>query len=606
MVFSLTSKMDPKFLLSASIEKRAEIDTMLRKRFKEWTDEELEYYVSKDLLRAQEAKLLENEKELIKNEGKRIENEKEMIKKENLETEKENLETQKENLLIEERVCILKEKSVEIVELTNLGKAASLEISRSFICIPQIFTAHLGRPFDTDLLLFKRQHLSAEMNFLTERVVHAGKVGWVVGPPGTGKSVAAFASARQMAELGWRSTWLNFRGRLNTSGVQFYGSEWFSGTVKNVPAFIKSFDSSTGDHIVFLDGYKSNDSFAHEALKEFYTWSEDEKIKKSAGKRRLAVISSMAARNVKPQEDLGLGIEQCFVESWSLEEFKKALKNQDLWNYVAPNIDAETDGSISDRVAAKHYFSGGSARFMFQMNTEQVKSAIDFAIKRAPDISKYLGYVIGDASDSVVNTLLGSNRSTNGNRYSFIVSHYASRELGIKCGPEAIRSMAAAMTPELNPPMIGCFFEMLFFSNIQKGVLELRDKNRDVAVACLCETELVASVSPADSTLFNGGPKWVKPSKWNQAGFDAVHIVPQSKEIEFFQLTTAATHSLNLDHFSKFVSKLKGSKYSFKIFFVLPARSNDFKITPIGSSSTINHKDGQYTPKIRQLTMKGL
>ena len=45
---------------------------------------------------------------------------------------------------------------------------------------------------------------------------------------------------------------------------------------------------------------------------------------------------------------------------------------------------------------------------MFEMNTEQVKTSINYSIQRAPDISQYLGNAVGDYYDSVVTTLLGS------------------------------------------------------------------------------------------------------------------------------------------------------------------------------------------------------
>ena len=218
--------------------KRDEIDRMLKKRSVDWSEEEVECYGNKIFLREYEMRLIEKEVKLM---------------------EKDNLNTVNRNLLL---------NGESDINLNPRGEAPPLIETATLICIPQIFTAHFGIGIKTDLILYKRHNVSAELKFLKERVVEGSKVGMILGPSGVGKSVTAFAFACKMAATGWRCTWIHFKSGLLTYAVQFADSEWSSGIVRNVSAFIKSFESTSANHIVFLDGYKSDDVIAHETFKQ--------------------------------------------------------------------------------------------------------------------------------------------------------------------------------------------------------------------------------------------------------------------------------------------------------------------------------------------------
>ena len=80
------------------------------------------------------------------------------------------------------------------------------------------------------------------------------------------------------------------------------------------------------------------------------------------------------------------------------------------------------------------------------------------------------------------------------------------------------------------------------------------------------------------------------PQKWDEAGFDAAHIVPELKKIEFYKLIEGC--QCNWDHFSKFLSKLNGSEFKFELFFVKTMESSKLKIIPRQDWPMINHKEG--------------
>jgi hypothetical protein len=62
------------------------------------------------------------------------------------------------------------------------------------------------------------------------------------------------------------------------------------------------------------------------------------------------------------------------------------------------------------------------------------------------------------------------------------------------------------------------------------------------------------SLLPTNSGIFDGEEKWLKPAAFNQGGYDAVHIVPDRKLVEFFQMTIAKSHELKLKFFAEFLA----------------------------------------------------
>ena len=66
----------------------------------------------------------------------------------------------------------------------------------------------LSEFFDTDVILYKRKALLEELEFLETRVINEAKTGWILGSPGTGKSVAAFSFGRMIVTKGWTCTWI--------------------------------------------------------------------------------------------------------------------------------------------------------------------------------------------------------------------------------------------------------------------------------------------------------------------------------------------------------------------------------------------------------------
>lgn len=131
-----------------------------------------------------------------------------------------------------------------------------------FIRVAEKYTR--GSGLDTegeDLLLYRRPQLVEEWEALQNYVVNTHAHLWIMGPPGTGKSCAAFAFACSLDRSGgWNVLWIHCPKGL---GVMLL-CVWFSTETNKKTSSVKAAElhpvlrSLSKNSVVFLDGYASN------------------------------------------------------------------------------------------------------------------------------------------------------------------------------------------------------------------------------------------------------------------------------------------------------------------------------------------------------------
>ena len=132
---------------------------------------------------------------------------------------------------------------------------------------------------------------------------------------------------------------------------------------------------------------------------------------------------------------------------------------------------------MEDLVTSKHYFAGGSCRYMFCMNSDQVISDIDNAIQMAEDMISYLRGSVGKLAPQCINVL--SSFPVPVNAFS-ISSEYADTQRAIKQGPDFVRNPMVLY--KANPSLCGWLLEMWFFAKLQHNgfdFLELKGGDDD-------------------------------------------------------------------------------------------------------------------------------
>jgi hypothetical protein len=440
-----------------------------------------------------------------------------------------------------------------------------------------------------DLILYKRQNLVAQLAFLEETVIVSGKRGWVIGPPGTGKSVASFAFARRKASEGWLITWITVFDGYPEYCVRFSGNTYSTCEIERDAPFSELLNPSIDSvkHVVFLDGYRKGITAADDYLNDCTRWWRSTKATAS---RRLVVVTSMAARKDRSASPEGPFEDQFQEESWLESELLAACENQALLQSVLPYLDAPTSSpspSVGERISAKFHYAGGSARFMFRMKTREVTKSISMAISEVPNLHMYINGEIADRNIGAVNRLLGSYRRKGDRRIVFVISRYAALELAIVAGPEGVRAMRNSLRAYKNPSMDGWLFEMWFFAIVKTDGLRLKPKQGKALKWAVPEDDFESIIPPAGSLFKSDVDVWIKPDRWNQAGFDAVHIKPKEKTVEFFQVTRGATHDLNLTHFADCLSNLtRRQKFTILIYMVLPMENlRTFKLCQVSGEN---------------------
>jgi hypothetical protein len=402
-------------------------------------------------------------------------------------------------------------------------------------------------------------------------------LGWILGPPGTGKSTTALAFASTLNRRDWVVTWIHLSRVSVPLCVRLEGDLKRSCKIKDfyiqeLFEILNEVDNSK-QHIVFIDGYALNGDNHNNVQKICNLWLEN-----NLAKRRLVVVCSMSSRyKAKPEEDMLLNLEEFMVYSWKEQEYFDAVKNEEFFNNVKHVLDAHvsTDDSFAtpeELVRTKLYYAGTSARWMFLFPTMTVMKQTDISLGSVSDILLYIKGQVGDQSNNVINRLFSLNqvKHCSYRRKVSIVSRYASCMLAIMAGPELIRNLAEAANFDGNPSMDGWMFEMWFFSSLRHSGVDLFDKNNRLFLTWdKSDVEILDMNSFPDLSEENG--VWFKPNKWNQGGFDAVFLDKKSGLVKFVQVTCAKTHTFKTEYFRDFLLALPES-FRFKrleIFFVV-------------------------------------
>jgi hypothetical protein len=478
------------------------------------------------------------------------------------------------------------------------------------------YMAKTGLPTQ-NIVLYCRPTFHEQFKFLRERVINNGVLGWILGPPGTGKSITSLAFASTLDRNKWVITWIHFDRAKYPVCVRLEGDSKKSREINdnNIDELFEILEevAESKQHIVFIDGFILKGDKHIFVQKACYSWLE-----KDREKRRLVVVCSMSSRyKAKLEEDMLVNLEMFHVYSWKEEEYLAAVRNDIFFNHVKSALDAdlEIDSSREDLVRSKFYFAGASARWMFLFKTQAVIDRTYVSVASVPDIFQYIDGTVGDQSDNVVNRLFSSSNSDNDMfpRKTSIVSRYAGVRLAMKAGPDLIRRLAEATRHDGNPSMDGWMLEMWFFASLRCGGVNLFDINDEE-----CQTWPESEVKTLNINSFPALPEnngaWFKPSKWNQGGFDAIFLEKGKGLVRFVQVTGGDRHSFKIEYFRSFLLALGQSPQSFEItcleiiFVVDQERRSTFTVAPPsvpGLLEEFGWKFGEELDKVKVVFVRG-
>ncbi|OAJ40780.1 hypothetical protein BDEG_24481 [Batrachochytrium dendrobatidis JEL423] len=426
------------------------------------------------------------------------------------------------------------------------------------------------------LILYCRPTFHEQFSFLREKVIDNGVLGWILGPPGTGKSTTVLEFASTLDKNDWVVTWIHlyidcYPVCVRLEGDSKKSQEIYDSNIDKLFDILHKVDESK-QHIVFIDGYTSNGQKHIDVQQACYSWLEEDREK-----GRLVVVCSMSSRyKAKLEEDMLLNLKQFNVYSWKEEEYIHAVQNDEFFNHVKAVLDSDLqiDSSCEDLVRSKLYFAGASARFTF-----------------VNDIFPYVKGTIGDQSNNVVDRLFSSSLA----------------------GPDLIRKLVKATRHDGNPSMDGWMLEMWFFASLHYDGVNLFDENDNEF-----QTWPASNFKTLDINAFPALPEnngvWFKPNKWNQGGFDAIFLDKGKGLVRFVQVTDGNTHSFKIEYFHSFLMMLCQSPQLFEItcleiiFVVDQKKRSTFKVAEPsvpGMLTDFGWRLGEELDKVKVVFIKG-
>jgi hypothetical protein len=485
------------------------------------------------------------------------------------------------------------------VSIVKIKENEMMDASQTFLRLPRYVISGSGveqQDSERDMVLYKRDACGAEINFITEKVIEGAHEGFIYGQPGTGKSSTALFVGFFLRKL-WKVVWIHTTPTVSRASVFVIQGDTVSKfRILRTEIHFHSLPylSQGGQCLVILDSVNIADLHDIEIYGRAGDWVEQD-----AGNRRLLRISSNGGPSSLPRE-LQDKTMLHGVGSWSLDEYRAAVKDDDFWASVSATLLEEgqephpTKEVRAEIVENKFEYAGTCARFMFVYSVAQIKEKVNLAI-RTQDVR--IDGPSGLFNKNTKHHLLSSSLVGDPpvQTYTGFVSRYATRAIGGASRPYAIRSLISCPIYHLNGSVKGWLFEALFFACTAEadGVILYAKMANSRSPRTKVVWKVSSAVLEFSSTMFDhkDSPEipydtWLMPDNPRQPGYDAVILLRQTKTIRFVQTTTCGTHDLKMAALTDLVVRLKNKKYeidSAEICFVIPDDGNaqHFKIGPI-------------------------
>jgi hypothetical protein len=152
-------------------------------------------------------------------------------------------------------------------------------------------------------------------------------------------------------------------------------------------------------------------------------------------------------------------------------------------------------------------------------------------------------------------------------------------------GSKSLRNLAFMIKKNSNPSMDGWLFEMLFYADLTESDITLFDHDRNQETWTKAEEMVLFEPENEKLPLIKDDGAWLRPSKWNNGGYDLVYIDKNNGLVRMVQVRKGDTHSFKIGYFATFLAQLRDSDYgmtveTLDIVFVIDSKEmENFKIT---------------------------
>ena len=441
---------------------------------------------------------------------------------------------------------------------------------------------------ELDLVLYVREMVKKQFIFIMDFVISRGAIGWIYGPSGTGKSATTFAFVSSLDRGTWDIIWIHLGQFESPSLVVFEGDKKFSAKC-SVDSVLELLEANRSKKtFVVLDGFFPHLEDHRAIVAAAYRWRH---VNRSF--RNVVVICSQGAREKENMvEDRANNVQVFEVISWTMEEYLDAVKFPDFWISVKDKMDAiggynedpacmtpldvaeddvncygphDAGGGMlqaastcesailraEQSVTAKFHYAGGSARFMFDADTTEVKMAIQHAILSLAGADNL---VDGPRASKAINRLFGTYLDGWGNTHQIVVSRYAETQIALNLGTEVVRLLFSTIENDCSGSGKGSLFEANFFLMMRADGLWFNCQN--LSKVKFERSQFVKFSSTAETIALPAAECWLKPKSERNGGFDAVYVNKEARMVRFIQLARGKSHSLKVRFCKVFLDKL--------------------------------------------------
>ena len=316
----------------------------------------------------------------------------------------------------------------------------------------------------TYISTFARESLVRQWQFLHKAQNHCV----ILGPPGTGKSTLAHAwcqychceLSKDIAYvcLSVGIVWLAILQKKEDESQYFVGRTVDGVNQPPVTIIRNLLRDFPKISLIVIDGLRNNDH------SEYWVGASTDAFA-SNNNLKFIFLSSVQV-SIKWDTLVGFSAQQMCppFESWNLEEYEQACKDASFWTQVSEFFDLNgesTQEKIKNAVNDKHFYAGGSARWMFSYTIENICSTINTAIRKVSDFQNLWSQAGGDASKESVNSLIELKyvKGRTDVVDTSLISAYAFQALGQKAEPKVVIGMWNWAVNKGNAAVLGWAYE---------------------------------------------------------------------------------------------------------------------------------------------------
>ncbi|GLD94771.1 hypothetical protein PINS_up003395 [Pythium insidiosum] len=440
-----------------------------------------------------------------------------------------------------------------------------------YVTLPVTLLAKCGYIVANDVMLYCRRGVRELWDFVLSNVLQLNARGFILGPPGVGKSMATLSVLLSLDQAEWNVVWIHLSDLYDT--CLSFGSNEYS-EIEDLSTF--QLPRVSGKKLVVcLDNYSATE--AHEQFcKRVLTYLDKQT-------ERLVVCSTNSTSSKRSQSVARVkNVQYYTMYSWTLDEYVAAVANPTFYDKIASKLDQTSRSEVSQHgttdveldeeekktraVELKFYYAGGSCRYMFEYAMDEVATGMVTAIDAVMNPFDLIYYCTRSGHHNEAIDHLFGLECHGDEKTRFPVSAHVALWFAKVSNQETTMEVAKRL---YNAPryssLIGHLNEWMLFASLQissslcgNGRAEYLPPGKVVAFEPNTPFEVLA-----DGTI-EGSRRWLTPIRRRQGSYDALYFDHDNGQIIFLQFSRSKESVFRMRFFYQVLCSLRTAGVAIK------------------------------------------